>query len=613
MNNMYSPAAKIIKNTDVKEVFTDTEPKSLSPYINMVKNDLFALCGTDILPYSTTELKLMGNSRLDIICADQEFIYKGKNKSRHTVISPKTKAAIIIENQFGPADATHRKKIFDYMLDLTTQCKKIKKIDYYWIAESHTDSRECMVLYSNTIEQINSWYKYKGIDIKFHRIEFRTEIQQNEPVVIFTDIDNPETMIKLPYKYAEKNAELNNEKTLGISSDLNYPAVFETLTERYIYNLYAERINETDKSCRTLFIDGLGCKDDEPVKIITKNIYKGITVEYKTIEEIKGMPKFDYIIQNPPYAGTLHTKFFENGLDMLSETGKMTIIEPATWLINIRTNGKNCGKIYPAMKERVKGHVKSIRIDDLNSQFNIDSYIPLSITEIDMSKTYDTIECNVCGDKFTVSDIYDCNLIGKYKTVWSILNKVKSYGDMMRSHTTKTEIKGYKYLPYKEILTDHGYESKNDYVKSAIGTYYGTYTTPALHKNKRDIYDEVGLTATGNPNPCVYGTYDELTNWKHFILTNKLPLFINMCITIDQHNNSVDYLPWLVDRQYTDDEINGMFKFTPEEISLIDYTVMKFEISSPWFKRFMKGPDAVSDDEVLAFITNLKKTTGYNA
>lgn len=166
-----------------------------------------------------------------------------------------------------------------------------------------------MILYSNIVENTTNGCKERGIDIKFHRIEFRTEMQQNEPVVVFTDIDNPETMIKLPYKYAEKNAELNSEKALGISNDLNYPAVFETLTERYIYNLYAERINENDKSCKTLFIDGLGCKEDEPVKIITKNIYKGITVEYKTIEEIKGMPKFDYIIQNPPYLGTLHTEF----------------------------------------------------------------------------------------------------------------------------------------------------------------------------------------------------------------------------------------------------------------------------------------------------------------
>lgn len=209
-----------------------------------------------------------------------------------------TKAVAIIENQFGAGDTTHERKIQSYINGLASQYKKIKEIDYYWIAESHTDSRECMILYANDVKRISM--AYPEINIRFHRIEFRTEMQQNEPVVIFTDIDNPEMMIKLPYKYAEKNAELNSERTLGISNDLNYPAVFETLTERHIYNLYAEHISENDKFCRTLFIDGLGCKNGEPVKIITKNIYKGITVEYKTIDEIRDMPKFDYIIQNPP-------------------------------------------------------------------------------------------------------------------------------------------------------------------------------------------------------------------------------------------------------------------------------------------------------------------------
>ena len=52
------------------------------------------------------------------------------------------------------------------------------------------------------------------------------------------------------------------------------------------------------------------------------------------------MPKFDYIIQNPPYKKTLHLDFFNKGLDLLSETGKMIIIEPSTFYINIRKNGK---------------------------------------------------------------------------------------------------------------------------------------------------------------------------------------------------------------------------------------------------------------------------------
>ena len=76
-------------------------------------------------------------------------------------------------------------------------------------------------------------------------------------------------------------------------------------------------------------------------------------------------------------------------------------------------------------------------------------------------------------------------------------------------------------------------------------------------------------------------------------------------LTIDQHNNSKEFLPWLVDKQYTDDEINKLFGFTDEEIKLIETTIKKYERNSPWFKRFMCGKDTVTDDEVQKFIDNI--------
>jgi hypothetical protein len=84
-------------------------------------------------------------------------------------------------------------------------------------------------------------------------------------------------------------------------------------------------------------------------------------------------------------------------------------------------------------------------------------------------------------------------------------------------------------------------------------------------------------------------------------------LFLNIVLTIDQHNNSKDFIPWLVDKQYTDDEINQMFGFTDEEIKLIDSTLKKYERNSPWFKRYMCGKDSVSDEEVNNFIAEISK------
>ena len=114
-----------------------------------------------------------------------------------------------------------------------------------------------------------------------------------------------------------------------------------------------------------------------------------------------------------------------------------------------------------------------------------------------------------------------------------------------------------------------------------------------------------GKHLTNKITTNIYGTRQELENWKHFIFSNKLPLFLNIVLTIDQHNNSKEFLPWLVDRQYTDEEINELFGFTDEEIALIDRTIKKYERNSPWFKRYMCGPDSVSDEEVNNFINNM--------
>ena len=58
------------------------------------------------------------------------------------------------------------------------------------------------------------------------------------------------------------------------------------------------------------------------------------------------MPKFDYIIQNPPHNKIMYIQFFNKGLDILSDTGKMTIIEPATLLMNLRQNSPNVNKKF---------------------------------------------------------------------------------------------------------------------------------------------------------------------------------------------------------------------------------------------------------------------------
>ena len=148
---------------------------------------------------------------------------------------------------------------------------------------------------------------------------------------------------------------------------------------------------------------------------IKHNIRKFVEIEddkkyLNIIEKIinKNM-KFDYIVQNPPYDKSLHLKFLEKGCEILADNGQMVIIEPATWLINIRQNGK--AKIYDKIKEKLDKHISKVIIENYNKEFNTGLYVPFSISYIDLNKTYNNIQFNIFGEKNIVNSIYDCNLI----------------------------------------------------------------------------------------------------------------------------------------------------------------------------------------------------------
>ena len=66
---------------------------------------------------------------------------------------------------------------------------------------------------------------------------------------------------------------------------------------------------------------------------------------------------------------------------MLNNDGKMTIIEPATWLINIRKDGKSKSKYVP-LKERLYNSVDRVSIQNLNYIFGTCMFVPFSITYV---------------------------------------------------------------------------------------------------------------------------------------------------------------------------------------------------------------------------------------
>lgn len=345
-------------------------------------------------------------------------------------------------------------------------------------------------------------------------------------------------------------------------------------------------------------------------------------VTNKIFEKIQHM-KFDYIIQNPPYNGSLHLDFLEKGLDLLTEKGRMVIIEPATWLINVRKNGK--AKKYDAIKKRIEGHVESVVIENRNADFGTSTHVPFATTVIDMSKTYSKIEFNCCGEKKMVKSIYDCNLVGEHSLVWDILSKVQNHGDMMKDHIWDGKATNGSYLTFMDICASPSNknassnatpESATWFTTTKEGDFFISYIGVQYHP-KYEVTEtpQHSFKACGNSaanknysdkySNQLFGTREELENWRYNVTNLKIMLFVSIALIIDQNNTIKDFLPFLTKKKYTDEEINKLFGFTDEEIALIDRTIKKYERNSPWFKRYMCGPDSVSDEEVNNFINSL--------
>ena len=197
---------------------------------------------------------------------------------------------------------------------------------------------------------------------------------------------------------------------------------------------------------------------------INENNYKVILVDsddelLSKLNEISNtIPKFDYIIQNPPYKKTLHIDFFKKGISMLNETGKMTIIEPATWLIDLKDSNPRSisNKIYLPFKKELEGHIISAEIENRNNEFKTEMYVPFSNIFYSRCGTKTSkIEFKLCGTKTYVDSLFDANAIGKKSVINSILSKI-STSDVVHNHIIKRDkvsnVHQY-YLQYRDIIT----------------------------------------------------------------------------------------------------------------------------------------------------------------
>ena len=309
--------------------------------------------------------------------------------------------------------------------------------------------------------------------------------------------------------------------------------------------------------------------------------------------------KIDVILMNPPFSKDLHLDFFDKALDI---SNKVVIIEPGQWLIQLKENGKYTKQDSKSVniQKKIEGHVKSIEFNNYNKELNIANKTVCSISCIDFIKDYNEIDFECITEKSKVKSLKDCNLIGERRLVDSILNKCKSYKDHMIDHCINLkkykeyENKGYYFIPYGNYMinnlgSNQGYFDKM-YSKNNLGTFYNCFTS-VTGLDSKITYNEVpkGIRR-GSPFDCIYfETEKEAENWKYNGEHNNIVIFVNICLTIDEHNNSREYIPWLVDKKYTNEEIYKLLDITEEEQELIDKTIKKFDINTNWCKKLLNN------------------------
>lgn len=371
------------------------------------------------------------------------------------------------------------------------------------------------------------------------------------------------------------------------------------------------------------------CKHDaRKVRVLRKNmrvtLYKGGFDDGSMFTQIKnnmrrcGVDSYDNIILKPQTKCEKALESFAECRSLLSPDGRITLFCVASWLINLRGTSSTLTRNSDMVKDMVRGHVKSVVIENLNVDMCDHDVVPSSIVSVDYSRKHKDIDFTLFGERKTVKDIDDCNLIGRRRDVMALMDKIMSYKDMSCSHITSTDLgDGYYYCPYKDKMswgvfgcesvdTNKGMVYKHDarWVdndKSWLGQYIKGYYQPMCN-----AFDD---TVTNNFERCsVYGTLGDIENWRYFVLNNKLPLFISIVVTYTSISNIFKYVPWIVSDKYSDKEIYGMLGLTRKEIRLIETTLRKFKRHSPWYKRYICGKDSVPTEVVQNFVDKVYDT-----
>lgn len=169
------------------------------------------------------------------------------------------------------------------------------------------------------------------------------------------------------------------------------------------------------------------CKQKEAIAKSSR--YNGVNVMkkdfFEMLKEKNEERKFDVVLMNPPYKGSLHLKFLQRAVDIAKDGGRVICVHPSTWLF-MGNKGNKTKKIYNSTKDMIANYNTKLVFFNANKMFNVSMFMPFCITSIHKSeKDSDiTVKNDIINKVFTYDNIYDVNKFGNYKEYYSLLSKI---------------------------------------------------------------------------------------------------------------------------------------------------------------------------------------------
>ncbi len=310
-----------------------------------------------------------------------------------------------------------------------------------------------------------------------------------------------------------------------------------------------------------MFVKTLGIPEKNIMIVDQNKIGKWL----KSLQGKEMSMKFDVIVGNPPYQQGLHMKFLDMSFDLLSETGELVFVHPATEFIKQGT-----GSTSKEVK-KISKHIKCLELTNPSKFFPTAKLgVPISITHI-TNQTFKKFDLTVDNKTISLSNVNDisvhslkCGFYSFKKHILSLKgNKMLSEIIFPVNNKYKTNKQFFIEMSLFTGNTGHGNTTLDSFFNY---DFYCFISKNAVIKQKLEL-------KAGNYNYAMgFSSKTEAENMFSFVKTK----FARACLGIYKinlrlspfHFKHIPIPP--MNQSWDDKKLAKYFKLTEEEIAFVN-------------------------------------------